>query len=90
MGDVENNSFIAPYPPEDVYGLGVAGPSSTKSPEPKSTEKSVNNNEVQQREEVENTESKESNTNPEVQPEISGGGNGSLEDHLGNNIDTKV
>lgn len=90
MGDIDNNSFIAPYPPEDVYGLGVAGPSSTKSSETESTEKGVNNSEVKQKEEVENTENTSSNANSEVQSESSGVGGSSLEDHLGNNIDTKV
>ena len=28
MSDVNSDNFIAPYSPDDVYGLGVVGPSS--------------------------------------------------------------
>ena len=83
LSDINGDSFIVPYPPEDVYGIGVAGPSST------------NNNEVNSDENVEKVPEQNNNVKNEEVNNINGvsnGQNGSenvkLEEHLGNNIDT--
>ena len=77
-----NDNFVAPLPPEDVYGLGIAGPPSKTDHTENVVESGTEENRVSQI----NNEVKEA---PESSPsEGSETQNQSLEEHLGNNIDT--
>ncbi len=77
MGDVNSTSFITPYPPEDVYGLGVAGPPPQSAQQTGKAENPDNGNETSN----ENNENVNSNNN--VEKPI-------IEENLGQNIDTTV
>ena len=87
MSDISSDSFIVPYPSEDVYGIGVAGPSSTNNNNESDSENKVENVSGQ----TNNIESEEVNNSNEVSKisaEQPGSENIKIEEHLGNNIDT--
>jgi len=81
MGDVYDSSFIVPYPAEDVYGLGVAGP-----PAEKPAADSVEGTEQKAPEEVSQSE----NGGAADRNGMNGSGAENYETNLGRNVDVTV